>query len=304
MIGSLVVASEEAYVLGEGPVWDPLRGRLLWVDICRGSVLSGELEPDGRVRVVERIRLDETVGAVGVAANGEWIIAGADCLWVRSAGGRLSPWQPIISSPGGHRLNDGKADPAGRYLIGTLSLSGPSAVETLVSVAVDGTVRTIDDDLTLSNGLVWSADGTVLYSVDTERRTVYRRPYDVRSGEVGQRETFVRLEAGHPDGMTIDIEGYLWIAIWGLGQVQRYSPPGNLVQVIDVPAPHTSSVAFAGPDLETLVITTATQDLTEDQRAAYPDSGHLFTLRPGVRGLPQPLWCGSHLPDNQPWGKA
>ena len=92
--------------------------------------------------------------------------------------------------------------------------------------------------------------------------------------------------------MCLDAEEHLWIAMWGLGEVHRYTPDGELVAIVEVPAPHTSSVAFAGAELDTLVITTATQDLTDSQRAEFPHSGRLFTVRPGVRGLPQPFWNG------------
>ncbi|WP_394551947.1 SMP-30/gluconolactonase/LRE family protein [Agromyces sp. MMS24-JH15] len=292
---ALRVATVDAYVLAEGPFWDAPRERLLWVDIESGLVLAGHLAGDGTIQEIERVAFDGKVGAVAVAADGDWIVAVDGRLVRRRPTGELEDG-PVLVAPGtGRRLNDGKPDPAGRYVVGSLRMDGPSHAETLAVVDERG-IRTLDDDLTLSNGLAWSVDGTVLYSIDTERRTVFRRPWDAATGASGPRTTHLTLADGYPDGMTIDAEDHLWIAVWGLGRVHRYSPAGALVRVVDVPAPFTSSVGFAGPDLGTLVITTSHRDHDADGRAAYPDAGRLFTTRPGVRGAPQPLWSGVLAP--------
>lgn len=287
------LANDEANVIGEGPVWDAGRNRLLWVDIARGLVFTGELTPDGRVTILDRERFDGTVGAVAVSATGDWLVATAETLVVRTADGARRSGPRILAPGQGRRLNDGKADPAGRFVVGSLSLSNDDSTDEILAVVdADGTVRVLDSDLTLSNGLTWTEDGAFLYSVDTLRRTISKRPYDVSTGTAGARETFLTVNEGLPDGMTIDAEGHLWVAMWGIGEVHRYSPLGELVAVVDVPAPHTSSVAFAGPLLDTLVITTATHGVDEAGLADFPDSGRLFTARPGVRGVPQPMWGG------------
>lgn len=286
-------ASEQMHELAEGPFWDAPRARLLWVDIRRGSVFSGELGSDGTVGCIEEVSVPGTAGAVAAAEDGSWIIAGSDRLWIRSPEGVLTAGATVLPPTSGRRLNDGKPDPAGRYLVGSLSLSGPSTSETLVSIDHSGGIRVLDDDLTLSNGLAWSADGRTLYSVDTERRVVFRRDYDPSTGDTGPRSVFLEVTDGYPDGMCIDAEEHLWIAMWGLGEVHRYSPAGEQVDTVAVPAPHVSSAAFAGEDLGTLVITTARQDLDSAALSRFPDSGRLFTVRVPVPGLPQPLWSGS-----------
>ena len=290
------VATDETFVLAEGPVWDAPRRRLLWVDIRRGLVLSGTLAADGSIDIVDRFELDGTVGAVAPSASGSSIVANGDDL-LEVDGGEIVRTIPVLGSDGARRFNDGKPDAAGRYLVGTLSLSGPSQTEQLLVVERDGSWRVLDDDLTLSNGLGWSADGTRFYSVDTMRQRIHVRDYDLATGDTGARATFVELADGYPDGLCVDAEDHLWVAIWGVGQVHRYSPAGELVEVIHVPAPHTSSVAFAGPLLDTLVITTASDELTPEQLEAYPLSGRLFTAFPGVTGLPQPLWGGFTHPN-------
>lgn len=290
------VATDDAYVLAEGPFWDSVRGHVLWVDIRRGLVLSGILADDGTIDEVDRIRIDGTVASVAPSAAGSWIVANGDDI-VGVEHGELRHRIAVLGSRGARRFNDGKPDAAGRYLVGTLSLTGPSDREELLLVERDGSWRVIDDDLTMSNGIGWSADGTLLYTIDTLRRRVYVRPYDVLTGETGAREVLIELADGYPDGMCVDAEDHLWIAVWGLGQVHRYTPSGELEHVIDIPAPHTSSVAFAGPLLDTLVVTTASDELSDDQLEAHPLSGRLFTVVPGVTGLPQPLWRGFTHPN-------
>ena len=292
----LVVANDEVHVLGEGPVWDPIRHTVLWVDIRRGFVFEGRLADDGTVAITNRTDFSETVGAVAVSEDGSWLVAGARALKVREVGGTLDTYCTLLKPDGSRRLNDGKPDPVGRYLVGSLSLDEPSESEELFQVGISGRVRVIDNDLTLSNGLAWSCDGTLLYSIDTERKTIYRRSYDSATGATGTRETFITCTGeGYPDGMTLDSDGHLWVAMWGAGTINRYSPQGDLVSSILVPSPHTSSVAFVGDDLDTLLITTATQELTDDQRAEYPLAGKLFTIKPGVTGHPQPLWAGEQV---------
>lgn len=293
------VASSDHYVLGEGPFWDGTRDRLLWVDIARGTVIAGRLDHDRSIRATEQFTLPETVGAVAPARDGTLLVAGAERLYRRALDGGLQAGPRLLPAGRQRRLNDGKPDPTGAFVVGSLSLGGQSSNETLMRVDGDGRVRVLDDDLTLSNGLAWTADGRILYSVDTLSQTVYARNFDPFTGEVGMRRTVVRLELGFPDGMCLDAEEHLWVAVWGQGEVHRYSPHGELEQIVTVPAPHVSSVAFAGPMLETLVITTAREGLSTGQLAARPLSGHLFTTEPGVLGLPQPQWDGTFTPENE-----
>src|SRR5690349_9577069 len=156
------LATDDRFVLGEGPCWDPVRGELLWVDIQAGLVLTGELLDDGRIRETQRVELGETAGAVAVAADGSWVIAGQERLWTRTPDGTLEPWVRLIPEGSGRRLNDGKPDPAGRFLAGSLTPLTRSDHEALWVVDGAGRITTIDDDLTLSNGLAWSADGRTL----------------------------------------------------------------------------------------------------------------------------------------------
>ncbi|HEU0206530.1 MAG TPA: SMP-30/gluconolactonase/LRE family protein [Pseudolysinimonas sp.] len=291
------VATRESFDLAEGPIWDPFRERLLWVDIRQGTVLVGRLLDDGTLTIEQRISTPATVGAVAVSAAGDWILAGQRELLTRTAAGALAAGPALLPADSGRRLNDGKVDPAGRFVVGTLMIDeSPTTSEVLMLVQGDGSVDELDADLTLSNGMGWSPDGSLFYSVDSVRRVVNVRDYDAQAGTAGPRRVLITLEADRfPDGMCVDEEGFLWLAVWGGGQVRRYAPDGTFDRAIDVPAPHTSCVAFAGPGLATLVISTATKGLDARQLAEFPLSGRLFTVDAGVRGLATTPWSGHPL---------
>ena len=288
-----VPATTEAFSLAEGPVWDAARRRLLWVDILGGAVLEGALDGE-RVEATGRHLFDGMVGAVAVADDGALLVAAQERLVAVGPDGSRRDGPRIVPTGAGRRLNDGSTDPAGRFLVGTLALDGGSERETLVRLETDGRITELDGDLSLSNGLAWSADGGQMYSVDTGQNAVFVRDYDVATGAVGERRVHLRVtEGGAPDGMAMDAEEHLWIAVWGAGEIRRFAPDGTLVDRVAVPAPHTSCVAFAGDDLRTLVISTARDQLDDEQLRAHPDSGRLFTARVDVPGLPVPTWSGS-----------
>jgi sugar lactone lactonase YvrE len=281
-------ATDEVFVLAEGPLWDARRDRLLWVDIQQGLVLEGLLDGD-RILVTGRHEFTEPVGAVTVDDGGRLLVAAGERLVVLDLDGARTEIARVVPAGQARRLNDGKTDPAGRYLVGTRAF-GPSSTEVLARLRPDGDLEIIDDDLTLANGLAWSPDGSLLYSIDTLVGHVWVRDYDPRTGAAGERRPFVGLTDGYPDGMCVDADGQVWVAVWGRGEIRRFDASGTLIGRVAVDAPHTSSVAFAGPNLDLLVITTATDELDDAQRAAFPDSGRLFTADVGVAGAPVPTW--------------
>ena len=278
------VASAETFLLGEGPCWDAPRDRLLWVDVDAGTVHEGRLDRD-RVVVTGSQRRDRTVGAVVCSAAGELLVAGARSLLTE-------PETRIVPAGARRRLNDGACDPAGAFLVGTLALGDTEGEESLVRLERDGSLTVLDDDLNLSNGLAWSPDGTLFYSIDSVPGIVWVRSYDAATGATGPRREWLRITDGLPDGLCVDADGHLWIAIWGAGEVRRFTPDARPAGVVTVPAPHTTSVAFVGAALDRLLITTATAMLDAAQLAAYPMSGRLFLADVGVTGLPVTPWAG------------
>lgn len=293
MITAATAARTENYVLSEGPVWDPDSARLTWVDIERGSVLSAPLL-DGAIGAVTRTDLGEYVGCALPLADGRVLVALTRSLAIVGVDGSVSRGSDLL--PEGARFNDGAIDPQGRLVVGSLSLGEVTGDNLLLRLEADGSVTTLDDDLRLSNGLGWSPDGAWFYSIDTESSVIHRRSYGTSTGE---REPFIRLPDGvWADGMTVDAEGRLWVAIWGGSGVRVFTPDGGPIDElgIAIDAPHSSSVAFVGPELDLAVVTSASRDLSAEERARYPHAGGLFLARPGATGLQATRWVEAPLP--------
>jgi sugar lactone lactonase YvrE len=280
-------ASADRYFLAEGPIWDAARQRALWVDIDAGTVFEGVFD-DGMLRVTDSHVFGEPTGAVVVAEDGSLLVAGREHVISVSPTGERTRGPRVVTEGSGGRTNDGKTDPAGRFLIGSAHGTQENT-ERLVRVEADGSVTVLDEGLGLSNGLAWTADGATLYSIDTPAGLVWARDYDAATGSVGARRQHLHVD-GFPDGMSIDTEGNLWIAVWGAGQVRRYSPSGEILDTVHIDAPHSSSVAFVGAELDTLLITTAQEELTPEQLAAHPLSGSLFTVWVDAVGVPSTPW--------------
>lgn len=287
-------ASDEKFCLSESPVWDALRERVLWVDIDQGEVFEGILIGE-LVKTTKRHSFGGTVGAVVAAKDGRLLVAGHEELVVVSLTDERTKGPRVVPLGTKSRTNDGAVDPAGRFIIGTLSLGQDEGEERLVRVEDDGQITLIDTDLGLSNGIAWSSDGTRFYSVDSLPGIVWVRDYDAVTGWIGQRHELLRILDGSPDGLCIDTNGNLWIAIWGAGEVRSYSSGGQHLDTVRVDAPHTSSVAFVGPDRDLLLITTAQADLTPEQCELFPNSGRLFTARVGAVGVPTTFWSAAWI---------
>ncbi|MFH8371490.1 SMP-30/gluconolactonase/LRE family protein [Streptomyces sp. NPDC018031] len=283
--------------LTEGPVWDPRRQELLWVDITAHRIHRGRLvrRGDGSgppdVLWQATLTLDRPVGAVAPCDSGV-LVAAAGTAFVRLADAESSTEiaAPAVPEDGiRRRMNDAKCDPRGRLLAGTMAWDVTPGAGSLYRLDPDGGVTTLLDSVTISNGLGWSPDGRLLYYADSATRRVDVFDYDPASGAVSGRRPFAGTGAdGEPDGLAVDTEGRVWVAVWGAGQVRAYTPDGQPHAVVEVAASHVSSCAFVGPDLDVLVITTATEGLTPEQSRAEPDAGRLFVCRPGATGLPVP----------------
>jgi sugar lactone lactonase YvrE len=292
-IYSSKLASVDSCILGEGPVWDAERQRVLWIDIERGEVHEGTLNDDFVVRNKTHV-FNEKVGAVASSQDGSLLVAGERNLIVisptdqRSLGPRFN--LPEVMS----RSNDGAVDPVGRFIVGTLATGDEQGQEKLFRIENDGQSTVIDSDLGLSNGIAWSTNGSRMYNVDSLSGIIWTRDYDASTGAVGERSELFRITDGLPDGLCVDAEDNLWIAIWGGGEVRSYSIAGQQLATVKVEAPHTTSVAFVGPNLDLLLITTAEVDLTAEQLIRFPDSGRLFIANVNVVGVPTTPW-------NQAW---
>ncbi|HVK21820.1 MAG TPA: SMP-30/gluconolactonase/LRE family protein [Actinokineospora sp.] len=271
--------------LAEGPQWSG--GELSWVDITAGRLHVARWV-DGAPRHYMSLSVDGTLGAAVPLADGAgWLAMTGSTLTELRRGGYANPLGPVFTGPSGVRFNDAKCDPLGRLWAGTMHGSLPGQ-GVLYRVDLDGSVAPIRTGVGISNGLGWSPDGSRMYYVDTADRTLEVHDYDLASGEPTDGRVLVDFEpgGGDPDGLTVDAEGGIWVAMWDGAQVRRYAPDGTLSAVVPVPVSRPTSCAFAGPDLDVLVITTA--------RGADLEAGGglLHTCRPGVRGAPATPYLG------------
>ena len=267
--------------LGEGPHWDVVAQRLHWVDIDPGEI--HELDPaTGETSVIE---LGPTVGAVVSRADGGLAVAAANGFAMVERDGTIGARVEVEPGMSSHRMNDGKCDPAGRFWAGSM-VEDRTPHGALYRLDADLSAHRVIDGVTISNGLAWTIDGRWMYFIDSPTGGVDRFRFDLASGAATDRTRLVDVaEAeGAPDGMTLDAEGCLWVAVWGAGQIRRYTPEGVLDAVVTVPASLTTSCCFGGPGLDVLYITSATCDLSPAERAAQPHAGAVFACWPGVSG--------------------
>jgi sugar lactone lactonase YvrE len=278
------VALDAAAEVAEGPVWDPTRSALLWVDLYRAEVHLFH-PASGEDTVFD---VGQPVGAAATSTTGDLILALRDGFGRMDLGaGHVQIVAAVESALGDNLMNDGKCDRAGRFLAGTTSYSETPGAGALYRLNADFSVDAVLTGVTLSNGLDWSPDGTVMYYVDSHLQRIDMLDYD-DAGAVWGRRTFAEIprSAGMPDGLTVDEEGCVWVALWGGAAVHRYTPDGTLERVLSLPVSFVTSCAFGGPELDELYITTSSWGFDAARFAGEPHAGALFVTRPGVRGLP------------------
>ena len=270
---------------GEGPFWDALNNRLLLVDMLAGSVLA--VDPDAGV---ERRTLANVAAAVRARRSGGYVIATENrFLLLGQDFSKETVLPPVFVDPL-IRMNDGGCDPQGRFYCGTMAYAETPRAGTLYRLDPDGSVHVTLRDVTISNGLQWNRVGDTVFYADTPTDRVDSFDFDPASGAFTGRRTFTDISGGgHPDGMAIDEEDGLWVALWGGSAVHRYDTAGRLDLVLDLPVSNVTACAFGGPDLRTLFITTSRQGLDP---ADQPDAGAVFRYEAGVRGAPQHAFAG------------
>lgn len=264
----------------EGPVWDPSSDRLLWVDMLDGDVLTltpGDARP-------ARHHLDTVVAVVRPRADGGYLVAVERGFLLTDAGFRPTRRLPELWTDPGRRMNEGGCDPAGRFYCGSMAYDMRPGAAELFRLDVDLVARRVLGNVSISNGIGWSLDGSLAYYVDTPTQRIDVFDYDPESAALTGRRPFVRIDPadGAPDGLTLDAEGGVWVALWGGAEVRRYSPAGRLDARIAVPVRQVTACAFGGSELRDLYITTSRLGLADPD----PGAGALFRATPGVAGLP------------------
>jgi sugar lactone lactonase YvrE len=270
--------------LGEGPVWDAARERLIWVDILSSRVhffdpVTGERST---------LDTDQHVGSARPRAGGGLVVNLRDGIGLYDEAGAFD-WlrhEPVE----GRRGNEAVVASDGSFWAGTMRYDEGPGGGTLTRIAPDGAAATVLPEVTISNGTGWSPDGSLMYYVDTATDRVDVYPV-LGPATVGERRTLVDAAdlEGSPDGLAVDADGCVWVAFWGGGAVRRFTPDGRLDRTVAVPATNTTSCAFGGPGLTDLYITTARVGLAP---GAEPLAGSVLVLPDAGRGLPQPAFAG------------
>lgn len=270
--------------VGEGPVW--YRGRLHWVDILAGEIHSTGFADGGTAGVC----VPTWVGAAIPLSDGGYVAATREGF-AAVIDGHLETFSAFL--PDGVRMNDAKCDPAGRLWAGSCAEDFARGAGALHCLDPDWSHRIAVEGLTQPNGIGWSPDARTMYLIDTQDAALYAYDFAIESGSLGERRVVIRFDVeqdGYPDGLAVDAEGCIWIAMWGGGGVVRVSPAGVRLTRIDIPAAQTSSCAFVGAGLDALCVTTASEGLDRE-----PDTldGSVFLVSGlGVAGTPVATFAG------------
>ena len=291
----MVTALEAACVLecrcdlGEGPLWNPLTERLDFVDITAARLYS--FEPRSGAQTV--LDVGQHIGSFAPRRDGGYVVAVKDGFGlIEPEGSVVEMVAPVTADRADVRMNDGACDPQGRFWAGSMSYQLTPAHGALWRLDPDGSAHTMVEDVTISNGIDWTDDRRTMYFIDSMAYGVDAFDYDAGSGAIGERRRVIDVGDEHadtltvPDGMTLDAEGALWVAVHGAGEVRRYAPDGTLLRVVTVPVRSVTSIAFGGHNLEELFITCASGG------SGRSVAGGIFHCVPGVRGRPATLFAG------------
>lgn len=264
--------------LGEGPRWDHRNEILAWVDILGKQVHL----TDVGTGLTTTTSVGTEVGALALYGDTGYLLALGNGF-APLIDGELGQHDEVFAGDA-LRMNDAVVDPVGRLVAGSMARGAHSEMGSLYVREADGGVRTLFGGVTISNGIAWSKDSKLMYYVDSPLQTIDIMDYDPGSGSVSERRTWVDIPTpdGTPDGITIDAEGCIWVALWGGSKVQRFSPEGQLVGEVELPVPQVTACGFGGPDLDRLFITTAAVGRTASDDAL---DGALFVVEPGCRGV-------------------
>ncbi|WP_138475070.1 SMP-30/gluconolactonase/LRE family protein [Dyadobacter bucti] len=273
------VVNSHRCTLGESPVWDAKAQRLLWVDIPEGEVHS--YFPDTGQHSI--YPTGTQIGAIALRKSGGLIGAAADGFFRFDINTQTREFisDPEVHLPG-NRFNDGKCDPAGRFWAGSMSMNNEPGRGKLYCLEKDLSISIKLANIGCSNGLAWSPDHRKFYYIDTLAQHVMGYDYATATGEISNPEIILNIPkaTGYPDGMTIDSQGMLWIAVWGASKVIRCNPAnGFILNEIHFPATQVTSCTFGGENLDELYVTSACAGLTRKQLDSQPLAGKLFVVR-------------------------
>lgn len=275
--------------LGESPVWSVADQKLWFIDINAPALYR--LDP--ATRQLETWPMPSTIGSIAPTADGGLLLARRDGIWRRDPAGKAETL--LVPSPlEGARFNDGRCDRQGRFWVG--GMTDTREPETaLYRLDGDRVIRQgLVGAIAISNGLAWSPDGATMYHADTPTHCVHAYDYDVKTAAISNRRLFLDLRTAgeRPDGAAVDAAGHYWVALYGAAKVVQFSPAGERLREIRLPAKAPTMPCFGGPDLKTLFITTARQRHDADELAKMPLAGGIFSIRVEIPGMPETPFAG------------
>jgi sugar lactone lactonase YvrE len=278
-------------LIGEGPAWEAARASLLWTDIAGRRI--HRLDPaSGEVWTRE---LEQQAGAVVPRESGGLALCLEDGVYLTDTDeGEPRLLAPVEAADKTTRLNDVKTDRAGRLWGGTMAFDARADAGAFYCISGDGRVTVVSSPVTISNGIEWSPDGSLMYYIDTATGRMDVFDFDLALGRATDRRPFIAFDGsfGLPDGMTVDAEGCLWVAFYDGWAVRRFTPAGKLDRVVELPAARITSCCFGGTALDQLYVTSARDGLSPSQAAEQAHAGAVFVIEPGVSGLPTTPFAG------------
>ncbi len=289
-MSALKIFSDSPAVLGEGPLWDVKSQRLNWVDCDQKKIFT--LDPaSGAVTTKD---VPHYPGSYAYRQNGGMIVAYRNMLVLLDDKGEVTKTIETGADFSKERFNDGACDRRGRFWVGTMDRKLKEPVGSLFRIDPDLSAHKLVDGLIASNGIAFRPDDKVMYHTDTGANQIYAYDYDIATGGISNKHVFADFKGGkgHPDGCTIDADGYLWVAMVAGARVVRLDPTGKVVRTIDLPALRPTSVMLGGPALKTLYITSMRFGLTPEQLALEPAAGCLMSIEVDVPGLPETRFAG------------
>lgn len=269
---------------GESPVWDEEGSIFYWVDLLQGHFHKASLHANDP----ETFRIGQPLGVLALRERGGYVLALKEGFAFYDADTKsLTP----IHNPEAHlpetRFNDGAIDPAGRFLAGTMDFKGSMPVGSLYSLSSDLQVSQLETSIFIANGMDWKPDGSSFFLTDTNMHLIYKYSYDIGTGAIKDRSDFIVFkETEFPDGMCIDTDGNLWIAMWSEGKISRFDGIGKKIEDILLPVKYPTSCCFGGESLSTLLITTSALLLNEKEKKEQPLAGGILAFETGTKGQP------------------
>lgn len=277
-------------LLGEGAIWNHKDNTLFWVDI-EGKKLHIY---DPAKQTDRFLATESRVGTVVPYSNSEAVVALENGIYfIDLETGKTRLLSDVESDQPGNRFNDGKCDPNGNLWVGSMHYEQSRPEASLYRINKNGQTAKMKDNITISNGIVWTNDKSIMYYIDTPTGVIKAFDYNPDTSEISNERIAVEInpEDGFPDGMAIDENDHLWVGLWNGNAVAQYDPvSGDLIRKVMVPAHNVTACAFGGAKLDTLYITTSSLDMTKEEQQKYPDAGSIFKVVPGVKGVKSPFF--------------